>query len=159
LNPLLGVGAVALAAGVLSAANALAGKGDISTSSLGAAAGGFSGTMPSGQSFSTSGAVGSSGTRTVAPTVPTVTIPAITPTGATSLAAASSAAAAASSSGIPSSFDVGRFRMAEERDRGTTINLTVTGAFDKEGTARTIVDTLNNSFYRGTGGAGNLQIA
>jgi hypothetical protein len=49
--------------------------------------------------------------------------------------------------------------MAEERDRGTTINLTVTGAFDREGTARTIVDTLNDSFYRGTGGAGNLQIA
>jgi hypothetical protein len=39
---------------------------------------------------------------------------------------------------------------------GTTINLTVSGAVDKEGTARTIVDTLNNSYYRGTGGAGNL---
>ena len=39
---------------------------------------------------------------------------------------------------------------------GTTINLTVNGAIDKEGTARTIVDTLNNSYYRGTGGAGNL---
>ena len=35
-----------------------------------------------------------------------------------------------------------------------TIN--VSGAIDAEGTARTIVDTLNNSFYRGTGGAGNL---
>jgi hypothetical protein len=47
--------------------------------------------------------------------------------------------------------------MGEEKDRvGTTINLTVTGAFDKEGTARTIVDTLNNSYYRGTGGATNL---
>jgi hypothetical protein len=54
-------------------------------------------------------------------------------------------------------FDAGRFRMGEERDRGTTINLTVNGAFDKEGTARTIVDTLNNSYYRGTGGANNLQ--
>jgi hypothetical protein len=30
------------------------------------------------------------------------------------------------------------------------------GAIDKEGTARTIVDTLNNSYYRGTGGASNL---
>jgi hypothetical protein len=40
-----------------------------------------------------------------------------------------------------------------------TINVTVNGAIDKEGTARTIVDTLNNSFYRGTGGATNLQIA
>jgi phage-related protein len=40
-----------------------------------------------------------------------------------------------------------------------TINVTVNGAIDKEGTARTIVDTLNNSFYRGTGGANNLQLA
>jgi phage-related protein len=39
---------------------------------------------------------------------------------------------------------------------GTTINVNVSGAVDKEGTARTIVDTLNNSYYRGTGGAGNL---
>ena len=39
---------------------------------------------------------------------------------------------------------------------GTTINLTVNGAIDSEGTARTIVDTLNNSFYRGTGGATGL---
>jgi len=37
------------------------------------------------------------------------------------------------------------------------INVTVNGAIDAEGTARTIVDTLNNSFFRGTGGATNLQ--
>ena len=37
-----------------------------------------------------------------------------------------------------------------------TINLTVNGAMDAEGTARTIVDTLNNSYYRGTSGAGQL---
>jgi hypothetical protein len=42
---------------------------------------------------------------------------------------------------------------------GPTFNVTVNGAVDKEGTARTIVDTLNNSYYRGTGGATNLQIA
>ena len=30
---------------------------------------------------------------------------------------------------------------------------------DPEGTARILVDTLNNSFYRGTGGANSLQIA
>ncbi len=41
----------------------------------------------------------------------------------------------------------------------TVINLTVTGAIDKEGTARTIVDTLNNSYYRGgAGGADSLAI-
>jgi hypothetical protein len=52
-------------------------------------------------------------------------------------------------------FDPNRVGMTS----GTTINLTVNGALDKEGTARTIVDTLNNSFYRGTGGAGNLVTA
>jgi hypothetical protein len=40
-----------------------------------------------------------------------------------------------------------------------TINLTVNGAMDAEGTARTIINTLNDSFYRGTGGANNLQSA
>jgi hypothetical protein len=50
-------------------------------------------------------------------------------------------------------------RSAGTAAAGTTINLNVNGAIDKEGTARTIVDTLNNSFYRGTGGATNLQIA
>ena len=39
------------------------------------------------------------------------------------------------------------------------ITINVSGAIDPEGTARTIVDTLNNSYYRGTGGANSLQIA
>lgn len=37
---------------------------------------------------------------------------------------------------------------------GTTINLTVNGAIDPEGTARTIIDVLNRSTARGTLGAG-----
>jgi hypothetical protein len=37
-----------------------------------------------------------------------------------------------------------------------TINLTVNGAIDSEGTARVIVDTLNDSYYRGTSGASSL---
>lgn len=36
---------------------------------------------------------------------------------------------------------------------GNTYNITVNGAVDAEGTARTIVNVLNNSYYRGTGGA------
>ena len=36
---------------------------------------------------------------------------------------------------------------------GNTYNITVNGAIDAEGTARTIVNVLNNSYYRGTGGA------
>ena len=39
---------------------------------------------------------------------------------------------------------------------GTTINLTVNGAIDAEGTARTIIDVLNRSQARGTQGANRL---
>jgi hypothetical protein len=42
---------------------------------------------------------------------------------------------------------------------GTTINLTVNGAIDPEGTARTIVDVLNRSTARGTLGAGAFSYA
>jgi hypothetical protein len=78
--------------------------------------------------------------------------------GSTGVATAAKTAAFATAglAAIPSNFNVAGFRAGEERDRGTTINVNVSGAVDKEGTARTIVDTLNNSFYRGTGGAGNL---
>jgi len=98
-------------------------------------------------------------------TTPTVTVP----TGITSLSTGGStggglssavaAAATAANNIVSGSFNAGAFRTAEAASSGTTINLTVTGAFDREGTARTIVDTLNNSFYRGTGGATNLQLA
>lgn len=37
-------------------------------------------------------------------------------------------------------------------------NINVSGAIDREGVARQIVDLLNNSFYRGTLGAGALQL-
>ena len=76
--------------------------------------------------------------------------------GGVATAAKTAAFATAGLAAIPSNFNVAGFRAGEESDRGTTINVNVSGAIDKEGTARTIVDTLNNSFYRGTGGAGNL---
>ena len=94
--------------------------------------------------------------------VPTgVTLGGSTTGGSTSagISTAASIAASATSNIVSGSFNAGSFRAAEAASSGTTINLTVTGAFDKEGTARTIVETLNNSFYRGTGGATNLQIA
>ncbi len=103
---------------------------------------------------------------TSVPSIPTVSVPSgggTTTTssggGVSTAAKVASTAAAAATNVVSSNFNPGRFRMAEAADSGTTINLTVTGAFDKEGTARTIVDTLNNSYYRGTGGATNLQIA
>ena len=48
----------------------------------------------------------------------------------------------------------GSFRLGEAAT--TNINVTVNGAIDSEGTARTVVNTLNDSFYRGTLGAGAL---
>jgi len=95
---------------------------------------GFSGTMPGGQSFSTSSgltAASSGGVATAAKVA------------ATTSAAASKVAASTA----------GTTRSTGTASTGTTINLNVSGAIDKEGTARTIVETLNNSFYRGTGGA------
>ena len=74
-----------------------------------------------------------------------------------STAAKSAATAAAATNVVSSNFNVGRFRQGEAASMGTVINLNVSGALDKEGTARTIVETLNNSYYRGTGGATNLQ--
>jgi hypothetical protein len=41
--------------------------------------------------------------------------------------------------------------------RSNTINLTVNGAIDAEGTARTIIDVLNRSTSRGTLGAGQFS--
>jgi phage-related protein len=79
--------------------------------------------------------------------------------GGVSTAARVAATAAAATNVVAGSFNAGSFRAAEAASMGTTINLNVTGAFDREGTARTIVETLNDSFYRGTGGAGSLQIA
>jgi len=40
----------------------------------------------------------------------------------------------------------------------TVINLNVSGAIDPEGTARSIINVLNNSYYRGTSGAAALVI-
>jgi hypothetical protein len=104
------------------------------------------------------------------PSVPSIpTVPAPSASGGASggggggvAKAASVAAAATASSGFIGSAESRGLSDRANSERlglGTTINLTVTGAFDKEGTARTIVDTLNNSYYRGTGGATNLQIA
>jgi hypothetical protein len=148
LNPLLGVGAVALAAGVLSGANALANKTNATAPSAPS-----TGAIPFASGFAApNGTTSSVIPSTVIPTIPTTS-------GLSNVTTSAAAASVAANNIVSSNFNPGRFREAEARDSGTTINLTVTGAFDREGTARTIVETLNDSFYRGTGGANNLQIA
>jgi hypothetical protein len=78
-----------------------------------------------------------------------------TTSGTTSVAAAASSAATASTT--IGSFNAGSFRLAEAATSGNVYNINVTGALDKEGVARQIVEILNDSSYRGTGGAGALQ--
>jgi len=99
-------------------------------------------------------------TTTPSVTIPTITVPTTTSSTGTESTTTSgngvASAAAGAANVVTGSFNVGSFRKAEAATSGTTINLTVNGAFDKEGTARTIVDTLNDSYYRGTGGGGNL---
>lgn len=150
LNPLLGVGAVALAAGVLSAANAFANNSSVSSTqapSTGAIpfASGFK--APAGTT--TGGGTGGGGGGGTS----------ITGGGVTTAAKAAAAATSAAANVVTGSFNAGTFRKAEAADSGTTINLTVVGAYDKEGTARTIVDTLNNSTFRGGGGGSGALVA
>jgi hypothetical protein len=147
LNPLAGVAAVAIAAAVLAGATALAGRSDVDTTNLGIPS---TGSIPFSSGFAPAPAP-----KTTIPTIPKVTG---ATTGVTT-AAKVAASTAAASTVVAGSFNAGSFRAAEAANMGTTINLTVTGAFDKEGTARTIVNTLNDSFYRGTGGGTNLQMA
>ena len=95
---------------------------------------------------------------TSVPSIPSISAPSTGGTttaggGVSTASKVAASTAAAASNVVSSNFNVGSFRKAEAASMGTTINLTVTGALDKEGTARTIVETLNNSYYRGTGGA------
>jgi len=93
---------------------------------------------------------------------PTYTAPTISATGTTSgtstssAAAASTVAATAAASSVAGSFNAGSFRMAEARDSGDTYNINVSGALDKEGVARQIVDIIQSSNLRGTNGSTSL---
>jgi hypothetical protein len=99
---------------------------------------------------------------TAVPTIPKISAPSTSGGGGgggggggVSAAVMSAATATASTGFIGSAESRGLSDRAnsERLGLGTTINLNVSGAIDKEGTARTIVETLNNSYYRGTGGA------
>lgn len=146
-NPFLGLAAAAGIAASIYAATKIFDNADATDNAP------STGSIPFASGF---GPAAGAGSPTV--TTPTIVVPS---TSGVTTASNVAATAAAASTGITvgSNFNPGSFRMAEAASMGTTINLTVTGAFDKEGTARTIVDTLNNSYYRGTGGATNLQIA
>jgi hypothetical protein len=93
----------------------------------------------------------------VAPTITDTGTTTTTGTGSSSVSTVASAASAASSA--IGSFNAGSFRMAESASMAPVYNINVTGALDKEGVARQIVEILNESSYRGGGGAGSALIA
>jgi hypothetical protein len=122
MNPLLGVGAVAVAASVLAGANALANRDNNNVASLG---------VPSNL-------VTDYGTY-VPPEFKMQKNPIPEFMGTMPV--------------LPSAS-----KQSQSLTTQNQINITVNGAIDKEGTARTIVDTLNNSFYRGGGGGANALV-
>jgi hypothetical protein len=150
LNPLLGVGAVALAAGVLAGANALANRGNADLPEAPS-----TGSIPYASGFAPT----QGGTYT--PPTPTSTGGGGggTSTGGGGVNTAVQAAAIASNV-VTGSFNAGSFRTAEAKTSGDNYyNINVTGALDKEGVARQIVEIINESSYRGGGGSGAALIA
>lgn len=99
-------------------------------------------------------------------TTPTFTAPTIASTGGTTSGGSGSGATnvanvattAAAASTAVGSFNVGSFRLGEARTMGDTYNINVTGALDKEGVARQIVEIINESSYRGGGGTASALL-
>jgi hypothetical protein len=145
VNPFLGVASAAAIAGSIYAATRIFDNGQDAADAP------STGAIPFASGFAAP-----AGTPTVK--TPTIVVPSTSGVTTASNVAATAGNAMATNV-VTGSFNAGRFREAEAASSGTTINLNVTGAFDKEGTARTIVQTLNDSFYRGTNGASSLQFA
>jgi hypothetical protein len=92
-------------------------------------------------------------------TTSTPSISTTSTTATTSSIAAVAASASAAGKVINGSFNAGSFRAGEAATSGDTYNINVSGAIDKEGVARQIVQILNESSARGSGGAGAFQVA
>jgi hypothetical protein len=149
-NPLLGVGATALAAAVLSGANALARKGDIAEASVGRSDLFF----PSG---GTGGGVTTGGVTTGGVTTGGVTGGGVTTGGGTVIGSLPVFPSGLNPTGraIPSTFDVAAARRGEERGN-VIINVNAPSAIDEEGFTRAVILALNNSNARNGGGGAIL---
>jgi hypothetical protein len=154
LNPLLGVGAVALAAGVLAGANALARSSDTpgaetfaTTGTPGAISGG---TKSTGSTTVSGGGVSSGGGVATAVKSAAVATKAIT--GAFTDSQNAARLAAAGGGGFTDSQNAARLAA----QGGITINVNAPSVIDEEGFSRATANALNNSTFRGTNGASNL---
>jgi phage-related protein len=110
-------------------------------------------TSTSGTSTSISGVLGGSvpSVSVKVPTAPTITVPKVSTSGVAAVAASASSAAASSSS---SGFAMGGGRSDSAASVNLTVNQGIVG--DPEAAARSVVDVLNRSFFRGTNGANAL---
>jgi hypothetical protein len=154
LNPLLGVGAVALAAGVLAGANALARSGDTAgaeTFAVGGAPGAISGGTKSTGSTTVSGGGVSSGGG-VATAVKSAATATKAITGAFTDSQNAARLAAQGSGGFTDSQNAARLAA----QGGITINVNAPSIIDEEAFSRATTNALNNSSFRGTNGASNL---
>jgi hypothetical protein len=156
LNPLLGVGAVALGIGVMTAAKAAFGGDDNVSVGGGAGTGGNTVRAESLPSGFTAGAsrVKASGSSTagISAGVSTSSVPLISGISSSALQGL-----VPSGNAIPSGFDVAAARRAEEADRPITINVNAPSAIDEEGFTRAVILALNNTDRR-TGGGGSQLI-
>ena len=154
LNPLLGVGAVALAAGVLAGANALARSGDTpgaETFAVRGAPGAISGGTKSTGSTTVSGGGVSSGGG-VATAVKSAATATKAITGAFTDSQNAARLAAQGGGGFTDSQNAARLTA----QGGITINVNAPSIIDEEAFSRATANALNNSTFRGTNGASNL---
>lgn len=150
LNPLLGVGAVALAAGVLAAGNALANRSDATeTFATTGTPGAISGTSAARSTGSSSGTSG---------------VAQITQTAKTNAAAVAKVSESASATGTSFSTALTQSAAIRRAELATAspaviINNNFNTPTDSEAVVRAMNNLQNDSFFRGTGGAGNLVTA
>ena len=151
LNPLLGVAAVAVGAAVLAGANALANQ-----SNVGGA-----------DAFATSGAPGAISGKSLSGELPGYLEvkdgKVVSKVSSNVYGSAKGLTGVTQSSVIAGAFtdsqNAAKFASAgaeTDSQNAARINVTVNGAIDPESTARQIVSILNDSSYRGTGGASAL---
>jgi hypothetical protein len=96
---------------------------------------------------SISGVLGTSTPTITAPTTPTITVP----SSSAGLSTVAASAASASSGATFSGFSDNRERREAIAAMNITVNQGIVG--DPESAARAVVDVVNRSFFRGTGGA------
>jgi hypothetical protein len=180
MNPLLGVGAVAAAAAVLAGANALANRDNSNVENLGVPKNvvtdygtyippqfkvdefkgqGFMGTLPKpgASSASKTSILGAGSAEQLTKRLEQIAVDMDELVFRISTGGITKAAADAEQKALRAEMAV-LTKQQEALAMQNPINITINGAIDKEGTARTIVDTLNNSYYRGGGGGANSLI-